>query len=94
MTFQQKTEAKKKHDFVCTGNLAYIFESKHLTFRTMLRHLEREENRGKGGLEGNGLAGLELSGGNNTKGERISLTSMEGGVGSSRGADSLFGGAS
>ena len=52
LAFQQKTDAKNKHDFVCSGSLSYIFDSKHLTFKTMLDHIDTAEGRKGNGLEG------------------------------------------
>ena len=43
LTFQQKTEARMKHDFVCSGNLAYIFNGKYLTYKEMIENIQIED---------------------------------------------------
>ena len=45
LAFQEKSEAKKKHDFVVSGSLAYIFFSKHYTYKTMIKHLVGNEEK-------------------------------------------------
>ena len=36
-------EARKKHDYVVSGSLNYIFYGKHFCFQTMMQHIKADE---------------------------------------------------